>query len=197
MALPDSSTSMTEAEYLEFERQSDVKHNYRRGQVFEVFAMTGASRKHNLICSYTLNALINALGDGDCEVYPSGMRVKAESMRSFTYPDISVVCGEAQFLDGTFDTLLNPVLIVEVLSPSTERFDRSEKFQDYRRISSLKEYVLISQEQARVEVFQRQEEVWLYRDVDDLGAEIALSSLDVTLALSDIYKKVTFEDKGE
>lgn len=142
-ALPKESTAMSEAEYLAFERASKSKHEYLAGGVY---AMSGASRKHNLICSYTIAALINALGDKPCQVYPSDMRVKVPEADLYTYPDISIVYGEPRFADSEFDTLLNPLVLIEVLSPSTEAFDRGKKFEAYRRLPSLRECLLISQE---------------------------------------------------
>ena len=190
-ALPQP-TSMTETEYLVFERTSDEKHEYLNG---EIYAMSGASRAHNLISSYTTAALINSLGDSPCQVYPADMRVKVEASRLYTYPDISIVCGEPQLVDDEFDTLLNPQVIIEVLSPSTEKYDRGEKFQHYRQLPSLREYLLISQDHPRIEHYLLIEDnKWQLIDAIGLDASLELPSIGCTLALSDVYKKVTFED---
>lgn len=189
-ALPHHVKRMSVAEYLAFERANEGKHDYVDG---EVFAMTGASQTHNLICSYTIAALINKLGDKPCQVYPSDMRLKVSATR-YSYPDISVVSGEPEFLDDTFDTLLNPILLIEVLSPSTENYDRTDKFRQYRKLDSLQEYLLIAQNLAHIESYARQpDNTWSLTDVDGLDAQVTLVSLGIALLLADIYKKVTFE----
>lgn len=153
-ALQQTTQVMTEAEYLTFERASELKHEFLAGQVF---AMTGASKAHNLISGSTYVTLYNQLRGRPCNLFPSDMRVKVTATGLHTYPDLSVVCGEAQFSDDEFDTLLNPTVIIEVLSPSTERYDRGKKFQHYRELPSLREYVLIAQDSLRVECYLRQE----------------------------------------
>jgi len=194
-ALPQESVYMTETEYLAFERASEMRHEYSNGRVF---AMTGASRAHNLISSYTTTALVNALGDRPCEVYAADMRVRVQAMCLYTYPDIAVVCGEPHFADNKFDTLLNPTVIIEVLSPTTERYERGKKFQDYRRLPSLQEYVLISQESPCVERFLRQpNNEWVLTDAEGLEASVELSSIDCVLALADVYRKVSFDANEE
>lgn len=193
MALPQNTSRMTEEEYLAFERGNELKHEYLHG---EIFAMTGASENHNLICSYTTSALILALRGKPCRAYQSDMRVKAG--RLYTYPDILVVCGQSQKADDKLDTLLNPVVVIEVLSPSTESYDRGKKFQHYREIESLREYVLISQDGPRVEHYLRQEnDAWLYTDASGLDAHLTLESVGCTLALADVYQQVTFEPPDE
>lgn len=187
---------MTEAEYLAFERASDTKHEFLDGHVY---AMTGASRVHNLICSYTTIHLGSQLQDQPCEIYPGDMRLKVEATGLYTYPDISVICGEAHLADGEFDTLLNPVLIIEVLSPSTERYDRGKKFHHYQQLPSLQEYILIAQDSPRLERFLRQDDnTWLLTNVTGLESSLPLASVDAALALAEVYQKVTFdaEDTG-
>lgn len=182
---------MTEAEYLAFERASDIRHEYLDGHVY---AMTGASRAHNLISTYTAASLINQLRGRPCEVYASDMRVRVSATGLYTYPDVTVVCGNPQFADSALDTLLNPVLVIEVLSPSTESYDRGKKFQHYRQLESLREYVLISQDSLRVERFLRQDDgTWLLTDAAGLDASLELASVACTLALAEVYEKVTFE----
>ncbi len=127
-------TTLSEAEYLAFERVSATRHAYYRGQVY---AMTGAKEAHNLIAANTLAALHAQLWSHDCRVYPADMRVKVMQTGLNTYPDVSVVCGKPQFTDGVRDTIINPVVLVEVLSPSTERYDRGLKFQNYRTIKKV------------------------------------------------------------
>jgi Uma2 family endonuclease len=194
MAAPPN-VRMTEAEYLAFDRASDVKHEYYRG---EIFAMSGASRKHNVISGNTYASLHAQLRGRPCEKYQAEMRVRVARTRLYTYPDITVVCGEPHFADNEFDTLLNPTLLVEVLSPSTERYDRGRKFQHYREIDSLREYVLIAQDQPRIERFLRQDDgTWLLSDASGLEGRIELASIGCTLALADVYEQVTFEAEDE
>lgn len=191
MALPKETSPITEEDYLEFDRQSEAKHEFVNG---EIVAMAGASLRHNIIVSNTITALNNLLIDSPCIVNPSDMRVKALAMTSYRYPDISVVCEEPQLADDNMDILLNPVLLIEVLSDSTAMEDRVEKFREYRSISSLREYVLISQHEARIERYYWQKnEAWLYFDVAGLENSIELSSLSLRLALLDVYRKVRFD----
>jgi Uma2 family endonuclease len=183
---------MTETEYLAFERQSEIKHEYIDG---EVFAMAGATWNHNMICTYTSAALIAALSGKPCQVSSADMRVKAG--KNYVYPDILVVCGEPELEINEFDNLLNPTLIIEVLSPSTELYDRSKKFDLYRAIDSLQEYLLISQDKPRIERFLRQNDVWVYTDVKGRNSSIALPSINCTLSLSSVYEKITFNDESD
>ena len=143
MASAAAQTYLTPEEYLDFERKATTKHEYVNGQMF---AMSGASFAHNFITANTANQLYNQLIDSECQVVTNDMRVKAIETESYFYPDIVVVCGEPRAEDDTFDTLLNPTLIVEVLSPSTAAYDRGEKFAHYQQIVSLQAYILISQD---------------------------------------------------
>ncbi|MBI1278315.1 MAG: Uma2 family endonuclease [Anaerolineaceae bacterium] len=180
----------TVEEYLDFERQSEEKHEYYAG---EIFAMSGASRRHNLIVINTGTTLNAQVAQRACEVYPSDMRVKVNKIK-YTYPDVTVVCGEPRFEDGKFDTLLNPTIIIEVLSPSTEDYDRGTKFKHYMSITSLKEYVLIAQDEIRLDHYTRQSiGDWHISVSNSVETTVSLPSIDCTLLLSDIYRKVTFE----
>ena len=178
----------TSAEYLEFERQSEVRHEYIDGEIFE---MAGTTRNHNRISTNVVRLLDNQLLERDCNVYSSDMRVKITSTEKYTYPDVVAVCGEEFFEDSTEDTLLNPMLIIEVLSKSTEAYDRGAKFEYYQTIESFQEYVLISQEPFRVEQYVRKEKnVWTYfefRQADDI---VKLNSISCELVLQDIYHKI-------
>jgi Uma2 family endonuclease len=176
-------------EYLAFERVSSVKHEYFDG---EVFAMAGGSEPHNLLAMNVGGELRNALKDRPCRVYGSDMRVLCPTGLR-TYPDVSVVCGTLQFENERRDTLLNPVVILEVLSPSTERYDRGKKFEHYRTISSLREYVLIAYDGMLVEHFSRQHDAqWLLTTYADPASAVRFSALDVTIPLSQFYTKVEF-----
>ncbi len=194
-ALRRASRLMSEAEYLEFERSSEIKHEYLNGNVFD---MTGASRAHNLISGNVFASLHRQLRGKSCEVYHSDMRLKVSATGLYTYPDISVVCGEAQFRDEQLDTLLNPTLIVEVLSPPTERYDRGKKFQHYRELDSLRELVLISQDSPIIERYVRQAEgKWLLRDAKGLDATLELTSIGCKLSLAEIYEQVSFTNEED
>lgn len=179
----------TVEEYLAFERTSEEKHEYYAG---EIFAMSGASRNHNLIVMNTGTTLNSQLAQQPCEVYPSDMRVKVSNIK-YTYPDVSVVCGEPRFADSEFDTLLNPTIIVEVLSDSTENYDRGKKFEHYRTLESLQEYVLISQNEIHIEHYQRTASKWILSETKSVDDLIELPSIGGTLNLADIYRKITFE----
>ncbi|MBC6937727.1 MAG: Uma2 family endonuclease [Chloroflexi bacterium] len=191
-ALPDdviTRKQMTVEEYLAFERASETKHEYIDG---EIVAMTGAKENHNLVAGSTYATLYAQLRQRPCKVYPSDMRVKTGDGQ-YTYPDIIAVCGEAAFEDDERDTLLNPTVIIEVLSPSTEKYDRGKKFQHYRTMESLQEYLLIAQDSVHIEHYVRQGEQWVLTDFASLDAIVMLPSVDCTLALSDVYEKVSFE----
>ena len=185
-------TCITPEEYLAFERKAENKNEYVNG---EIFAMTGASRKHNLIVGNLVRELGQQLKGKPCEVYPGEMRVKAPASRSYVYPDVVVVCSEPQFEDDHFDTLLNPTLVVEVLSKSTESYNRLAKSSFYRTIESLSEYLLVSQEEYRVEQYLKQADGrWLLSDVRLLEGLIELTSIGCSLALRDIYDRITFDE---
>ncbi len=173
----------TEDEYLEFERTSVGRWEYVGGKIR---AMSGGSADHSTIAlnvGATLRAAISFQG---CRVFGSDMKVHTNSGTN-TFPDISVVCGPLTFHRGRKDILTNPVLVVEVLSDSTEAYDRGEKFLHYQTIPSLTDYLLVSQDEARVQLFTRVGNLWQPREVTGRAGEIYLPSVDMTLALSDAY----------
>ena len=180
-------TYVTPEEYLAFERKATTKHEYLNGQIV---AMSGASFAHNFITVNIATSLNIQLMEGECRVATSDMRVKVTQIDSYFYPDVVVVCGEPRAEDDTFDTLLNPTLIVEVLSPSTEGYDRGEKFEHYQQIASLKDYILISQDEVHVEYYYRQENEWLQTEFRGLEDVLSLLSIGCELRLSDIYRRV-------
>ena len=185
-----ASQTMSEADYLLFERKNEAKHEFFAG---EVFAMTGASEAHNLISTSTSFLLYGQLRGRSCKIYPGDMRVKVTATGLYTYPDISVVCGETEFTDDQLDTLINPTVIIEILSPSTERYDRGKKFQHYREIASLQEYILIAQDSPRIERYRRQTgNAWEFMDASSLDAELELPSIGCVLALAEVYEQVDF-----
>ena len=183
---------MSEAEYLEFEENSEFKHEYVNGRVY---AMSGGSVRHGVITVNISTDLNIQLEDKDCRVSSPDTRVKVESMKSFRYPDITVYCGKEDYVNNRVDTLGNPLVIVEVLSPSTALTDRNEKLEEYIKSETLQEYVLVSQNEAKVEVFTRHESgKWLYSIAKGLEASFELASIDCKLELSRIYRKVTLDN---
>src|SRR6266851_6519501 len=182
---------ITPEQYLELERQADTKSEYFAG---EIFAMAGGSPEHNLISGNAFGVLWSQLRDSPCTPYNSDMKVRvAEDL--YAYPDVTVVCGEAQFAGEEREVLLNPTLIVEVLSPSTEAWDRGGKFEQYRQRESLQEYVLVTQVRPHVERFARQASgQWLLTEVNGLEAVLSLPSIGCELALAEVYRKVTFPE---
>ena len=178
------------AEYLAFERESvDAKHELING---EIVAMVGASRAHNIITHNVSFQFGMQLRERDCEVYAADMRVQVEADATYTYPDVVVVCGEPKLLDKHFDTLLNPTVLVEVLSPSTELKDRRQKLAQYKAIASLQDYLLVSQDTPRIERYKRQGSGWWYEDVVVLDGALKIASVDCELSMSEVYRKVVF-----
>ena len=149
---------LTPEEYLALERKATIKSEYVNGQMY---AMSGASRAHNLICLNIGGELRTQLKERACEVYTNDMRVRVTAAGLYTYPDVLVVCEEPRFEDDSFDILLNPTVLFEVLSPSTEAYDRGAKFGYYRQLDSMQEYTLVSQDLTRVEHYIRHKEQWI------------------------------------
>ena len=178
-------------EYLARERKALTKSEYRNGQLY---ALPGASRKHNIIAVHVSGELYMQLKERSCEIYTNDMRVKVSSAGLYTYPDVVVVCEEPQFEDTHFDTLLNPTVLIEVLSPSTAAYDRGEKFASYQKLDSLCEYVLISQDRVRVEHYLRQEQTWDLTEFHSLSDIFRLVSIACELSLQAIYAKVQFSE---
>lgn len=176
-------------EYLAIERKAEYKSEYVDGVMY---AMAGASERHNLIVGNVVASLHFPLRKTPCKVYPSDMKVRLPNARKFFYPDVSVVCGDARFADEERDVLLNPLLVVEVLSESTAAYDRGKKFQSYQQIESLQEYLLVTQDEFVIEHYVRQpDDKWLYTKATGLEASVRLPSLSCEIALSDVYDKVT------
>jgi Uma2 family endonuclease len=184
---------LTPEEYLALERQAQTKSEYLRG---EVYAMAGASRQHVTIMTNAIVALGTRLIGGPRMVFGSDLRVKVPPTGLYTYPDVSVVCGKAQFEDRQQDNLLNPTVIFEILSRSTEGYDRGEKFAHYRTLESLSDYVLISQHRPLVEHFTRQpDDSWLLKSYEGLDAILPIPSIGCELPLADIYDKVEWPEE--
>jgi Uma2 family endonuclease len=181
-------TFITPEEYLAIDRKAQVKSEYFAGQIL---AFAGASKEHNLIVANVIAGLHRQLIDRNCNVYPSDMRVKISKTGDYAYPDVVVTCGEERFDEGNKDILLNPIVLVEVLSESTAGHDRGEKFESYRRIESLREYLLISQKPYRADLYIRQNDLqWLLSEIHLPEDVVELSSINCQLALKEIYAKV-------
>jgi Uma2 family endonuclease len=183
-----SKPSISPEEYLAAERRAETKSEYFEGRVY---AMAGASRRHNLIVANLLAHLHGRLRAAPCEVYPSDMRLKIVATGLYTYPDVSVVCGEPELEDEHRDTLINPSVLIEVLSDATEAYDRGRKAEQYRRIDSLKEYLLVAQKEPHIEHYRRHgDREWLLAEATGLEAQVDLVSVDCVLPLRDVYDRV-------
>ena len=181
---------LTPEEYLAIERQAERKSEYWNG---EMFLMAGASEAHGLIAGNAATDLHRQFRSRPCTVFISDMRVCVDRMKMYAYPDVVAICGEREYLGGRPDTLLNPTLIVEVLSPSTEGYDRGLKFQYYRAIESLQEYLLISSDRIHADLFIRQPGgQWAVTEASSLEETIELRSVGATLKMVDLYDKVEF-----
>jgi len=181
-------TKVTEEEYLALDRAAEVRSEFLDG---EMWAMSGGSRWHSRLQGNVYAEIHNALGEGDCQAFTSDFRVGVMPGRMYAYPDVTVVCGKLLLADNHHDILLNPVAIVEVLSPSTEKYDRGVKFQYYRTIESFRDYILVAQDRVRVEQFTRGPSgTWTLRDYVGMKDELKIESIDVTVPLARIYNRV-------
>jgi len=188
-----SKRCLTPEEYLSIERRAETRSEYYRG---EMFAMSGASRRHNLIAANILASLHLQFKQRSCEVYQSDMRVKIQDSTLYTYPDIVLTCSEPRFEDKEVDTLLNPQVIIEILSSATEAYDRGVKFSHYRKIRSLKQYLLVSQGTPMVEKYTRcDDDQWMLSDMSDLEGKVVIESVDCELSMAEIYLRVDIESE--
>jgi Uma2 family endonuclease len=182
---------ITPEEYLELDSKSERRSEYLDG---EMFLMSGATVQHIQITRNITVELTLQMRGGRCQVFPIDLRAKVNATGLYTYADISAVCGEPEFEDDRFYTLLNPILIVEVLSSSTESYDRGKKFAHYRSLASLQEYVLVSQWEYQIERYSRNADgAWLCTEAAGAEASIELPSIHCRLSLSSVYDKVNFE----
>jgi Uma2 family endonuclease len=178
---------LTPEEYLAIERNAEYKSEYIDGVMY---AMAGGSERHNIIVANLIISIGLQLRGRLCRVYPSDLKVKVPNSSRFFYPDVSVVCGETEFVDDHKDIIQNPVLIAEVLSDSTAGFDRGKKFISYQQIASLKEFILVAQDEILVEKYSRQaDESWVYTKVTDKEGVLPLQSIECKAAIMDIYDK--------
>jgi Uma2 family endonuclease len=195
MAEASEKKHYSEEEYLAQEIRALYKSEYHNG---EVFAMSGGSSHHSIIGANISRRILEGIDDKDCVGFSSDMKVEIAKFHAFVYPDASVVCGKIDYKKGRTDVIKNPLLIVEVLSSSTESYDRGEKFQKYQSLSSFKEYVLVSQKEPKVEVFTRQDDkTWLYYIATGLETNIILHSISHEIQLFDIYRKIDFTVASE
>jgi Uma2 family endonuclease len=188
-----ASTRITEEEYLRIERAADFKSEFFDG---EMFAMAGGSPAHSLIATNLAGEFRGRLKGSTCVAYNSDLRIKVEATGLWTYPDLSIICGGIRFASGTEDTAVNPSVIVEVLSDSTEAYDRGKKFEQYRQIASLREYLLVSQKEPRIELFIRQADGqnarWLLSEASGLNSSIEVPSLGISLSFAEVFANVEF-----
>jgi Uma2 family endonuclease len=182
-------TRFTPEQYLAMERKAEFRSEYDGGYIT---AMAGASRKHNLIALRFASEITTQLKGRPCEAYMSDMRLCVSPTGLYTYPDIMAVCGEGQYLDADVDTLINPTVIVEVLSDSTEGYDRGRKFGHYRQLASLKEYVMVAQDEVRVERYTRRGADWVLSVFTSLDDVVRLESIDCSVSLRVIYERIEF-----
>lgn len=181
---------ITQEEYLHHEKEAEFRSEYFRG---EMFAMAGASANHNLILLNAGASLREQLKKKLCRVYPSDLKLRIEATGLYTYPDLSVVCGEPQLETNGGDVLLNPVVLVEVLSDSTEAYDRGKKFEHYRTIPSLKHYVLVAHDRHSIDCFSRKSDgSWILTSCQSLNGRIDLDAIDSQLDAAEVYDKVVF-----
>ena len=186
MAMEPVKRKWTVQEYLDYEQETGIKHEYIYG---EIFAMTGGSRTHSRLKVNCVTALDVKLRDGDCDVFDSDMRVKINDLK-YIYPDFSVVCGEPRFSDDKETMLINPTLVAEVMSPSSKGYDSHAKAHDYRSLESVQLYMLIDQDRAYVQLYRRRESEWLFTEYTKLSEVVALDAIGCVLRLSEIYRNV-------
>lgn len=191
---PDALPQMTEAEYLAFAEAEEIKYEFHAGRVY---AMTGASVRHNTISASTIIHVGGQLADRDCTVTSSDTRIHIASTGSYRYPDVTIFCGEPNYWEERTDTITNPVMLVEVLSPGTAVRDYNDKLEEYTQIESLQAYVIISQDKPKIEVYQRDDSgQWIYEFATGRDAEIGVRVVDADLRLSlaEIYRRVRWDD---
>jgi Uma2 family endonuclease len=190
MSLPQKAHRLTEAEYLKIERAAEFRSEFYDG---EMFAMAGGTLEHSLIGTNVAAEFRTALRGRNCLAYNGELRIKIEATGLNTYPDLSVICGPVQLAEGSKDTAVNPSVLVEVLSESTEAYDRGKKFEHYRLIPTLREYLLVSQTEPRIEQFVRQADGrWLLMEATGLEGNLSVPSLGIEIALNEVYANVKF-----
>ncbi len=194
MSLPHALPTFTPEEYLSLERVSEIRHEYLDGFVY---AMAGESPNHSTICFNLAGSLHAQLKNTPCRGFSPNMKIRTGEESLYSYPDLAIACGEPAFHDKHGDVLINPTVVFEVLSPSTEAYDRGEKLMRYQtHIETLRDYVLIAQDKPRIEHFSRQaDETWLRAEVSGLDGVLSLPSINCQLLLADVYDRITFSEK--
>jgi Uma2 family endonuclease len=188
MSLPRTLPVFTTEQYLDLERHTETRHEFLDGTVY---AMSGASRAHSAICFNLAGLTHRQLNGTPCRGFSSDMKVRSGDARLYAYPDLTIVCGEPLVDDDHGDVLTNPSVIFEVLSRSTEAYDRGEKFERYKTIETLTDYVLVSQDQPRLEHFSRQPDgTWALAEVSGRDASLKLVSINCRVAVAEVYDRV-------
>jgi Uma2 family endonuclease len=189
-AMLQAKTLMSQEEFLQFERNSQEKHEYYKG---EIFAMSGASYEHNVIEDNIRGELHNFLKGKQCRSFGSNLRVSVKANTLYTYPDIIVICGKPEFQDDQFDTVVNPALIIEILSPSTANYDKGTKFELYRDISSLREYLTIDSTKLHIEQFiKNSNNTWTLQEFKNFSDSFTLATIKMPVVVSDWYAEIKF-----
>jgi Uma2 family endonuclease len=179
---------VSEDEYLRLDRAAEYKSEFLDG---EIFAMSGGSLRHSLLAGKWTALMINTLTGRNCHVFTSDARVRTSKTGSYLYPDVSVVCGGSKTHENSNDILINPQVVIDVLSPSTAGYDRGKKFERYREIESLRDYVLVHANSPHVEHFARQQDAsWIFREYRGPEAVVPIASLDCTVSLAEAYSGV-------
>lgn len=186
--MPLTKIKISEKEYLEQERKAEYKSEFYNG---EIFAMAGATKEHNKIVGAIVGEIFNFLKGKGCSIFPSDLRLHNFENGLYTYPDVTIVCGEEKYLDDKFDTLTNPTVLFEVLSPATEDYDRGTKFKLYRSIPALQNYVVVSSTEYAAEVYTRNNDEWILTTAKDKDGTLYISAIDYTMKLSDIYAQIS------
>ncbi|MGE3540195.1 MAG: Uma2 family endonuclease [Candidatus Tectimicrobiota bacterium] len=194
MSSPVTARRYTQQEYLALERRADWKSEYVNGQIM---AMAGASRQHNLIAGNFYREVSQQLRGRPCDAHISDIRVGVSCTGLYTYPDVVVVCGTLHCADAQNDTLLNPTVIVAVLSASTEAYERGKKFAHYRRLKSLQDYLLVAQHKVRIEHYVRQGSTWVLSELSALNDTVPVVSIDCAIAVREVYDKIQFDRTTE
>jgi len=189
MAMEPVKRKWTVQEYLDYEQETGIKHEYIDG---EIYAMSGGTRRHSMIAVNCTAYLLGQLRDSSCSVLNSDMRNKISDLK-YVYPDFSVVCGQAHFSDQNETMLTNPTLVAEVISPSSKSYDLGTKAEFYRSLGSLKAYLLIDQDRAYVQLYTRRQGEWLFTEYASLDEVVPLDAIGCTLPLSEIYRNVDVE----